>query len=76
MAISPVITRGFGSFGNVNLLPTRGFTAAEVVLIKIRLAVTGFIMNQIAVSGYDLSSLALDGNTATRFNVTGVLRNE
>jgi hypothetical protein len=76
MAISPVITRGFGSFGNVNLLPTRGFTAAEVVLIKIRLAVTGFIMNQIAVAGYDLSSLALDGNTATRFNVTGVLRNE
>ena len=27
MAIGPIITRGFGSFGSVNLLPTRGYTS-------------------------------------------------
>lgn len=28
MAIGPVVTRGFGSFGSVNLVVTRGFTAS------------------------------------------------
>ena len=27
MAISPVITRGYGSYSTVNLVPTRGYTS-------------------------------------------------
>ncbi len=29
MAIGPIITHGFGSFGNVNLIITHGFTSGE-----------------------------------------------
>ena len=32
MAIGPVVTRGFGSFGTVNLVLTRGYTAAAVTV--------------------------------------------
>jgi hypothetical protein len=31
MSISPIITRGFGSYSTVNYLPTRGYLALVVV---------------------------------------------
>ena len=30
MSIATVVTRGYGSFGSVNKLPTRGYSAAAV----------------------------------------------
>lgn len=32
MAIGPVVTRGFGSFGTVNLVVTAGYSAGAVVV--------------------------------------------
>jgi hypothetical protein len=31
MSISPIITRGFGSYANVNYLPTRGYLSLVVI---------------------------------------------
>lgn len=41
MSIATVVTRGFGSFGSVNLLPTYGYSSAEApeaVIGSIRVA--------------------------------------
>ena len=32
MAIGPVVSRGYGTFGTVNLVVTRGYTAAAVTV--------------------------------------------
>ncbi len=33
MSIATIVTRGYGTFGSVNKLPTRGFSIGEVQLI-------------------------------------------
>lgn len=32
--IGPIVTRGFGSFGSISLLPTRGFAIGEAATAR------------------------------------------
>jgi len=41
MSISTVVTRGFGSFGNVNFIPTRGFSIGEAAAVGAYRIITG-----------------------------------
>ncbi len=34
MAIGPVVTRGYGSFGSVNLVVTRGYSASAAPVVE------------------------------------------
>ena len=36
MAVGPVVTRGYGGFGSVNLVVVRGYSAGEAVRAAIR----------------------------------------
>ncbi len=46
MAIGPVVSRGFGSFGNVNLVVTRGYSAAAFIA---SISVTLTDVNNVAI---------------------------
>lgn len=43
MSIATVVTRGFGAFGSVNLLPTLGFTAGAEIGPGICAAASGYV---------------------------------
>lgn len=76
MAISALIGRGIGSFGGVNYIPTKGYTPAILVLNKIKLSFSGYLLNESAVSGFDLKNLSVAGKVKTALSLGGVFRYE
>ncbi len=75
MAISSLIARGFGSFGNVNKIPTKGYGSAQVVINKIKLSFSGKVLTDLSISAKALTDLSLAGKLKNTVSLTGVLRN-
>ena len=75
MSVGAILTRGLGSFGSVNKIPTLGYAQAEVIENLIRLSVTAYLLTLKTVSGKELNLLTVAGKHKTAITLTGVFRN-
>ena len=64
MSIAHIVTRGFGSFGSISKVVTRGFSiASESVILK-----------SINLDGFQRKSINLDGFQRNLINLTGYIK--
>lgn len=54
MAIAPIVTRGYGAFGGINLLPTRGYAIGVAPVIEpVRILNVAWAVNTMLNVEYD-----------------------
>ena len=75
MSISSIITRGYGTWGSVNLLPTWGYEIGVVSiatdLYTTRLTLTGASAKRLPITATAATRLAITSTSATRLPLDG-----
>lgn len=72
MSIATIVTRGFGSFGSVSLLPTLGYSIAAVVIGPFRIVASlAYSAGADAALGNSGGATASLGNSGGASNVIG-----
>jgi hypothetical protein len=74
MSISTVVTRGYGLFGSVNLLPVWGYYVDRAVPLCVaasQIVSAGCEMSQVVTAGSSAASIALAGEAHSQTVLAG-----